>query len=112
MKKTLCVCFLLAVVLGVFAIPPGFKDLETVARGFARFLDSGCSLDRLDSSPMRTAANEPVYYVAHLQPRGFIILANELAALPVVAWSEDSDFPSGELPDNFKWYIDNIMELS
>jgi len=110
MKKALCVCFLLAAVLGVFAMPPGFKDLESVARGFARFLDSEDSLDRLDGSPLRTEANEPLYYVAHLQPRGFIILANELAALPVVAWSEDSDFPDGELPDNFKWYLDTLAE--
>jgi hypothetical protein len=83
---------------------------------FVKIVLPGSGILRLQASQSKSVADEPLYYTAHLSPRGFVIIANELAALPIVAWSQEADFGETGLPDNLEWFIDGLtqqlMELS
>lgn len=116
MKKALSI-FLLVVYLCILdALPPSRESLESVAGEFVKIVLPGSGILRLQASQSKSVANEPLYFTAHLSPRGFVIIANELAALPVVAWSQEADFGETGLPDNLEWFIDGLtqqlMELS
>jgi len=51
----------------------------------------------------------PAIYVFSLSGHGFVLIAAEKAAFPVLAYSLKNDWPSGELSDNAGTWIDNYI---
>ena len=54
------------------------------------------------------SATEPAFYVYARPSGGFVIVSGDDAHGPVLAWSEDSEFVAEDMPDNVKWWLDEL----
>ena len=64
-----------------------------------------------ESSATRTSGTAPAYYVFdNTAGPGFVIVAGDDVAMPVLGYSFENEFPSGELPANLQEWLDGIRE--
>ena len=64
-----------------------------------------------ESSATRSTGADPAYYVFdNTAGPGFVIVAGDDVAMPVLGYSFDSEFPSGALPSNLQAWLDGLRE--
>lgn len=64
-----------------------------------------------ESSATRSSGTAPAYYVfANANGPGFVIVAGDDVAMPVLGYSFENEFPSGNLPANLQEWLDGIRE--
>lgn len=64
-----------------------------------------------ESAATRSSGAHPAYYVFdNTAGPGFVIVAGDDVAMPVLGYSFDSEFPSGTLPPNLQAWLDGLRE--
>ena len=64
-----------------------------------------------ENSATRSTGADPAYYVFdNTAGPGFVIVAGDDVAMPVLGYSFDSEFPSGALPSNLQAWLDGLRE--
>lgn len=64
-----------------------------------------------ESAATRSSGAAPAYYVFdNTAGPGFVIVAGDDVAMPVLGYSFDSEFPSGTLPPNLQAWLDGLRE--
>lgn len=64
-----------------------------------------------ENSATRSTGADPAYYVFdNTAGPGFVIVAGDDVAMPVLGYSFDSEFPSGKLPSNLQAWLDGLRE--
>ena len=64
-----------------------------------------------ENSATRSTGVDPAYYVFdNTAGPGFVIVAGDDVAMPVLGYSFDSEFPSGKLPSNLQAWLDGLRE--
>lgn len=64
-----------------------------------------------ENSATRSTGVDPAYYVFdNTAGPGFVIVAGDDVAMPVLGYSFDSEFPSGALPSNLQAWLDGLRE--
>lgn len=64
-----------------------------------------------ESAATRSSGAGPAYYVFdNTAGPGFVIVAGDDVAMPVLGYSFDSEFPSGTLPPNLQAWLDGLRE--
>ena len=49
--------------------------------------------------------NKPAFFINHMSPSGFVIVSSNDLAFPVFGYSFENDFPTDNLPENLKEYL-------
>ena len=64
-----------------------------------------------ESTATRSSGANPAYYIFdNTAGPGFVIVAGDDVAMPVLGYSFDSEFPSGTLPPNLQAWLDGLRE--
>lgn len=120
MKK---LCLLLwSVLLGASSLPAREISTDQARQTATRFWQSAPAtrggatpswqlVRDSESSATRSSGAAPAYYVFdNTAGPGFVIVAGDDVAMPVLGYSFDSEFPSGSLPSNLQAWLDGIRE--
>ena len=81
---------------------------ESIARTVAqRFMESrvaGLRSEQLQLVVSKTEGGSTLYRIYNVADQGFIVVSGDDAALPILAYSTESVFPTGDLPAQIaKW---------
>ena len=64
-----------------------------------------------ENSATRSSTATPAYYVFdNASGPGFVIVAGDDVAMPVLGYSFENEFPAGNLPPNLKTWLDDVRE--
>jgi hypothetical protein len=55
--------------------------------------------------PVYTTNEIPDYYIINMQPKGFVILANEYSSVPILAYSFENGIDNGKTNPAFEWWM-------
>ena len=90
-------------------------DLPTarkVADGFIKAsLDKNIRLQMANSDYTISKNGKPVYYIINLSPEGFVIVAGNDAATPVLGYSTENNYSANNQPENFALWMDGYAEM-
>jgi len=89
---------------------------ESIARTVAqRFMESrvaGLRSEQLQLVVSKTEGGSTLYRIYNVADQGFIVVSGDDAALPILAYSTESVFPTGDLPAQIaKWFEGYTQEL-
>lgn len=110
MKTVICVLVLFFGIQSMDAVPAGLESVTTLVEGFIRAKQPECKLLRLSPRPVGESTEQALYFVAELDPTGFVIVANDLAAVPVIGFSFAHDLGAWDLPENLRWFFATVEE--
>ncbi|MFZ4547829.1 MAG: C10 family peptidase [Bacteroidales bacterium] len=93
----------------------GNIDLSTarkVTDGFIKTsLTANVNLKMVASDFTISENGKPVYYIVGLSPKGFVIVAANDAATPVLGYSTENDYSPDNQPENFSLWMDGYAEM-
>ena len=113
---------LLPALLGTGTLPARELTAEQARQAATRFLQSATAtrggvtppwqlVRDSENSATRSTGVDPAYYVFdNTAGPGFVIVAGDDVAMPVLGYSFDSEFPSGKLPSNLQAWLDGLRE--
>lgn len=89
---------------------------ESIARTVAqRFMESrviGLRSEQLQLVVSKVEQGSTLYRIYNVADQGFIVVSGDDAALPILAYSTESIFPAGDLPEQVaKWFEGYTQEL-
>ena len=102
--------------LVISSLMAGNIDLQTARKVADGFLKSNSSIQNpalLQASSDYTISQNgnAVYYIINLNPKGFIIVPAYDAAPPVLGYSLENNYASGEQPENFSAWMDGYAKI-
>jgi hypothetical protein len=107
-----------ALILLLFAISSlsaGNIDIQTARKVADGFLHSSLSADitlQTEGSDFTISKNsKAVYYIIGLSPKGFVIIAANDAATPVLGYSIENDYSFNNQPENFSIWMNGYAEM-
>ena len=130
MKKLLLMVFTCAVALGLYAqnamrsnVQSSFSERQTHITD-AQALDVGFSFMRTNGHGRGNVSKQSMrlvytgtaidgsdcYYVFSLQPRGFVIVAADERAEPILGYSYDNPFSVDGMPDNVRYWLNHYVQ--
>ena len=92
----------------LFALSVSLDKAEIVAENIFSSRNQNTTFVILETETIRYN-NINLYYVFHLDPKGFIIVAADDRSVPILGYSFDNNFSSNNQPDHIKWFMDGFQ---
>lgn len=117
MKRTICLFLFVFSLAWVFA---GFIAADEAGEIGSAFFTAmgGREYDQytIEGFYGKEGSGQPAFYIIRFRPVGFLLLAAEDKAKPVLGYALDAEFPDGDFPSNVSWilelYAKSIDEIS
>lgn len=114
----LCLAFLLSVLMPVAALADSVSEEAARAKA-VQFFTGGAATRAVPQLEMiwngesasTRATVEPAFYIFNRQDApGFVIIAGDDAASPVIGYSLRNGFQSNDMPANLRWWLEGVRE--
>ncbi len=106
---------LLLLAFAISSVTAGNIDLSTarkVADGFIKIsLSANAGLQMAASDFTISENGKPVYYIVGLSPKGFIIVAANDAAMPILGYTSENNYSVDNQPENFSLWMDGYAKM-
>ena len=106
---------LLLLAFAISSVTAGNIDLPTarkVADGFIKTsLSANAGLQMAASDFTISENGKPVYYIVGLSPKGFIIVAANDAATPILGYTSENNYSVDNQPENFSLWMDGYAKM-
>lgn len=105
MKRAVLLLVLLAMAAFVLAAPVSSDTASRVARNFV-LERLGASFSVATSTELESRFNDSYIYVVNLKPQGFVLVAADDAASPILGYSAESNWGDSDIPPQLQYMID------
>jgi len=110
MKKFIIIAFLILLTIFILAKPIEESLAFAVSDGFANFLSAGKNKVISLEVFWDETKTLPDFYIAHLEPMGFILVSADDRSMPILGYSLENPYQEGKLPDHIKWFLEQYSK--
>jgi hypothetical protein len=106
MKQIITLAVLLLCFSSVYAKYVSEREAEQLGRDIYPFLGAApASYVGIEASWSERGGDLPDFYILRFRPQGFILIAADDGAQPILGYSMEAEFPVGFIPAHVKWYF-------